>query len=572
MSTGKVFNQPSRARASAHTLLEMMLSLVLLSIVMASVTSAVIFASSANPKPDGREATLAKDSRVLSRIAEDLSVARYVLEQSAHAVTFVVSDRTGDGTPDRIRYAWSGTYGDALTYQLNDEDPVVLIDSHAIFDIAYTTETVSTVLPVATVIGEESVLDSYTSVFGSDDKVKTNRWLGQVVSPGLSSGAIGFIPTQLDIYAGWDNPNTGETLIQLRERTGATPGSTAYGQGILREVDMSGATYWETIPLSGTSPVAKNQDLAITIEYYAGSHDVLQVRKVLGATGFLSTDDAGASWSASLLEGMPYRVYGREIIADRKQHTVSRMRLTRINLSLQSVASGGRSPLKRVVRMMLAPPKLDAFAETEFDVDPTRMDLNNDKTPDWSHSSGSFPAGSISGGTWTADGTLIFEPTGLSSADVITLTARMRGNDTMGPTIYGPYTINSSGDGLPVITQLRTDGQGGQELVIYNGFSLSDPYITISDLPSGLVDIGLTLIPDEDYLLIEVNHEPKAAVILERVNDPGTVDQAVWLKSSGGVAAFGSAYIKVGGGYTTQTREEGEEDGGLIGDVLDLLF
>lgn len=567
--------------ARGHTLLEVMLSLVLLSLVMASVTSAVIFASSANPDPDGREATLAQDSRVLNRIAEDLSLARYILEQSDHAVAFVVSDRTGDGTPDRIRYAWSGTYGDALTYQLNDEDPVGLIDGVAAFGLDYTVTTDAEVMPVAVMLRDETTLDAYTTVdSGSTEKVRDGEWQGQMLTTSLREDAIGFIPTRVQMYGHSKVPDDGTARIDLVDRGSSAPGSVVYASHIIDERLLSDDAGWNNFDFTGASRVPAGTDLALTFKYLTGSNEAIELSVqssgLLGLLGlgggyggYLWSND-GQNWSLNNGKSLVYRLLGKEIVADTQQHTITRSRLTRINLSLQGLASGGRAPLKRAVRMMLAPPKLDAFAETQFDTDPTVADLDGDKTPDWSHSSGSFPAGSISGGIWTADGTLIFEPAGLSAAEVITLTARMRANDTLGPTIYGPYTINSSGEGLPVITQLRTDGQGGQELVVYNGFSRSDPYFTIPGLPSGLVDVGLTLIPDEDYLLIEVNHQPQAALILERVTDPGTVDQAVWLSSSGGVAAFGSAYIKAGGSYTTQTRDE--EDGGLIGDVLDLLF
>jgi len=239
-----------------------------------------------------------------------------------------------------------------------------------------------------------------------------------------------------------------------------------------------------------------------------------------------------------------------------------------VYLQLQSVSTD-RSPLKRSVHMSLAPPKLDAFAETGFDADPTGMDLNADGSPDWTHSANSFSESSLNNGIWTADGQLIFKPDGLSAADVITVKARMRANDSLGPTIYGPYTINTDGEGLPLITQLRQDDEGGQELLIYNGFSLSDPVFTIPDLPSGLIDVTLTLLPDENYLSVSVNHEPVVALLLERVADTGTVKQEVWFTTSGGVAEFGSISVRVGGSYRAERYEDGTD--GLL-DILDLLF
>ncbi|MEM6928262.1 MAG: prepilin-type N-terminal cleavage/methylation domain-containing protein, partial [Myxococcota bacterium] len=84
-----------------HTLVELVLSLTLLSIVMVSVGSAMIFAANAVPSADEPTVNKINDGAVLDRIAEDLSLAKYVIEDEPKAVTVVVADRTGDGLPDR---------------------------------------------------------------------------------------------------------------------------------------------------------------------------------------------------------------------------------------------------------------------------------------------------------------------------------------------------------------------------------------------------------------------------------------------------------------------------------------
>ena len=565
----------SRHQSAGHTLIEMLLSLVILSMVMASVTSAVLFASSASPDEDSFESTIGDDSQAMARIAEDLSVAKYLVEQTKTSITIVVSDRTGNGNPDRIRYAWSGTYGDPLTYAINDEEPFNLIDAVAVFDLGYTEQTQQSEMPVATYRGNETVLDSYTTVSsGSTVAVRSGNYFGQMVTLSLSNNAVGFMPTRVELFAEAKPPDNGTVMVQLRDRSNSAPGQTVYGTKTLDEILLTDTGGWNSFSLADTSFVEAGQNVAIVFNHVTGSNEAMEASLQStggllglggGSGGYLTSTD-NANWSLDNGQTFVYRLYGREVLTDPELYTANQKRQVRMSVSLQSVSSG-RSPIKRAVQMMLAPYTLEAFAETEFDTDPTTMDLDADNNPEWSHDSGAFPAHSLSDGLWTCDGKLVFQPDGLSTADIIQINARMRSNDTLGPTIYGPYTINADGKILPIQTQLRSDGSGGQELVIYNDATMSDETLVLGGLPSGLVDIGLVLIPDENYLCISINNERVAAILLDRFDNPGTIDQAIEFGSSGGVAEFDLIDIKIGGTYTV-----GDASGGLIIDIVDLLF
>ena len=367
------------------------------------------------------------------------------------------------------------------------------------------------------------------------------------------------------IFFGWQNPADGQTTIALRDRDGATPGEVNYASGTILESTLTGVTRWRDIAFSEKSFIPKNQSLAMTAAYESGTGNALMLRSVDTSGGLLGLGGGrggqlfssnATTWYEDGDATLVYRLYGREVLRDDQTLQVTRQHLTQITVTLQRAAEN-RAPLRRTVRMLLGPTILTTFATTGFDTDPTTMDLNADKRADWSHSLDSFPADSINSGIWTSDGTLIFEDASLASAKVITVAARMRANDTLGPAIYGPYTVNGSDEGLPIITQLRSDGQGGQELVIYNGFSLTDdPIAVLTELRDGLIDVQLNLIPDEDYLCIEIDDRPQLAIKLERIDDPGTVGQGLWLTTTGGVADFDSIEISIGGSFETQSTED----------------
>ncbi|MEO0476951.1 MAG: hypothetical protein AAF085_13415, partial [Planctomycetota bacterium] len=107
--------------------------------------------------------------------------------------------------------------------------------------------------------------------------------------------------------------------------------------------------------------------------------------------------------------------------------------------------------------------------------------------------------------------------------------------------------------------QLRDDQREGQELVVYNDTKMETQLLVLSGLPSGLIDIELTLVPKQDLLSIEVNQQPIAAVQLERVPDPGTEERTVRFGSSGGVAEFSSIELDIGG-----AASETSDGGGTV--------
>ncbi|MEM6504546.1 MAG: prepilin-type N-terminal cleavage/methylation domain-containing protein [Planctomycetota bacterium] len=557
------------ARSAGHTLLEMMLSLVLLSVVMVSVSSAVIFASKAVPEEASTESSLLADSDVISRIAEDLTTSLYVIERTSTAVTVVVPDRTGDRIPDRIRYAWSGTQGEPLFFQINDGSPVQIIDAVALFDLSYTVESATQALPSVLDLGAEKVIDAFDSeTSGTDIVVTTAVSLGQVVKPALSDRSVGFIPTRLDLLPTQVSTKDGETAIAIKAWDGTTPDASDYADTTLFESILLDTTPdWHTLTLSEASMVPANQDLAITAVYKAGSDDPVGLRSVDasagllglgGGSGGLLSTSGGFTWSIDSDATLAYRLYGQEIRADDDTYVVTREHLTSIDITVQRVADK-RSPLKRKAVLFAAPSILDGFATAGFSASPIGMDLDADTNQDWSHSSGTFSNGSLNDGVWTSDGELIYTLKDPAEEDVLRVEARMRSNDTLGPTIQIPYPIRGDKDLLPLIVQLRDNQRGGQELVVYNDSRMEAEALRLSDLPSGLVDIALTLVPSEELLSIAVNHRPIATVELKDLDNPDTLEPSVRFGSSGGIAEFGSVEVTIGG-----TVSRSSHTGGVI--------
>lgn len=106
-------------RRHGLTLMEMAVALVSSGVLVAGLASALYMATKALPPIDSISRQEMAASAVLCDVMADVGMALSFSERSATAITFTVPDRDGDSLVETIRYAWSGTAGDPLTYQYN---------------------------------------------------------------------------------------------------------------------------------------------------------------------------------------------------------------------------------------------------------------------------------------------------------------------------------------------------------------------------------------------------------------------------------------------------------------------
>ncbi len=134
--------QQSRSRAG-YTLIEMIVSISSASILMAGMGSAVFLSTEAFNASEMPVAQRVDAAQVQRQILDDLRYASSFSARTANAVTFTVPDRTGDGRPETLRYAWSGTAGDPLTYSLNGSSPLTLLGSVNSLSLSFRTQTLN---------------------------------------------------------------------------------------------------------------------------------------------------------------------------------------------------------------------------------------------------------------------------------------------------------------------------------------------------------------------------------------------------------------------------------------------
>ncbi|MBX2852741.1 MAG: prepilin-type N-terminal cleavage/methylation domain-containing protein [Phycisphaeraceae bacterium] len=531
---------------AGYTLIEMVLSLALLSIIMVSAGSAMLFAAKAVPNDGDPLTQRTHDARLVARISEDLAQAKYVLEYTSQAVTIVVPDRDGDSIPDRIRYAWAGSSGGPLTYQFNDAAATTIAPSIDDFELTYLLENDSFTIPAPLIFGAEKLLSSYENDSGTTDRdVTATNAFSQGVLPILSAGSLGFLPTRLELYAKRDSPTDGVVAVELRDQTVTGPGADLYATATIDESDLTGGFKWSEVAIFPEQAYIPNfQVVAVSLTHNSGSSTAARFAsngQLVG--GMMSSTDSGASWTGGLSDRLLYRLYGQQVFSGGSDITVAHDHVHSIQIELDSTGDNA-SPVRSSARMLQAPQILDAFWESDFDASPTLMDLDGDGAADWTHPSGSIPDSQLVKGVWKKKDVLSVSPTDRFTGPTV-VELRMCAEDLSTAILTGPLHIDSSGDVLPITVTLRDDGGGNQELVFYNDLTQTRPYVTMPGLPAGWIDVEILVIPDMDAVALWVNEDLIGSVLLSRTASTGETGLA--LSGEKNDAKFSRVRITVGG-------------------------
>ena len=125
--------------ARAFTLLEVMLSTVIIAMIMLAMTSVMTLSTRCLTS---RGEDVGRASDVIDEITTDLNLAESFSEKTATAVTFTVPDRDDNGSSETIRYSWSGTPGDSIMRAYNGGTEVAVADDVQYFSMEYILNTI----------------------------------------------------------------------------------------------------------------------------------------------------------------------------------------------------------------------------------------------------------------------------------------------------------------------------------------------------------------------------------------------------------------------------------------------
>lgn len=152
----------ARQPRAGYSLLELTISLAAAVVLMAGMASAVAVSTQTLTLTDTGASARVRSTDVQRDMLADLQRATGFTERTATAVTFTVPDRTGDGRPETLRYAWSGTPGAPLTLQMNGGTVQNIAENVREFSLLYRTQTLT-----APVVPDENPLNNGRVLFVS---------------------------------------------------------------------------------------------------------------------------------------------------------------------------------------------------------------------------------------------------------------------------------------------------------------------------------------------------------------------------------------------------------------------
>lgn len=507
-------------KRAGFTLMEVVVAMVASVFLLAGLGSVMLIARQIAYTPAASVHRL-EAAGAFDELADELRFATYVTERSPGAIEFVVTDRTGDDVPERIRYSWSGTAGDPLLKTVNGGTPSPLIDAVEQLQFTYTVDTDTTTVATTSETAE-TLLASDTDASGEYKlHVKTTDWFARGIDPATfvaapPADAIGWKPTRAEFLCK-NRAGAGEYLLVQVRSTGA-PDDGPTGESLtgvrLTEPDLEDTPIRTVAQFPLPHPLlALHRKYAIT--WTGVGDDVIELCFGASASGsVLETTDAGATWEEVPAQQVYCRLYGIYTTPG-PDYDVPRQRLANVAVTLQ-IGARAYSRLETSIPLSNRPEILAAYWRADFDVDPTVDDVNGDAAADWQAtdttasdvaSPASYDPVTLVSGVWHASGKLSTQP----DNDFVTTTIVDVGlRDTVPGGSGAVMRINadrSAGLWSPLVLRVQLQSDGTQTLTLAGKTDDATEVVLYQQdgLPSDFVHCRLTILPDNDLVNIQID-------------------------------------------------------------------
>ncbi|GAB4187599.1 MAG: hypothetical protein Kow00105_02260 [Phycisphaeraceae bacterium] len=289
--------RPTSRGGKAFTLIEMMVSLSILSIVFLAMGSVMMLSAKAVPSPDAPANQMISAAEVIDQMAGELQVATSVSVATDKGIAFTVPDRDGDDVEESIVYLWGGVAGTGLVRQYNGVNTTPL---SAVYEFTLNYDTYDAPQPDAQVVSEEMLLAYHDPAIGSKDHdIKIDNWVGQYFQPnGLPADAIDWSLTRVILKVkNGGGSNTGQSLIQIRTPTFyGTPSNIVLDQVTLDESTLPGSYIWREFSFSNVTDLSPDEGLCVVVQWVNDGKSARVLGDDKSGSGLLFTNNQGFFW------------------------------------------------------------------------------------------------------------------------------------------------------------------------------------------------------------------------------------------------------------------------------------
>lgn len=304
-------------KGRGFTLVEIAISLAVMSIVLAGLGS--VFVLAARGAEASADDSGAASAAGLTLLAAELGDAARISSTAARDVTFEVADRTGDAAREVIRYTWSGTPGDPLVRTFNG------VSANATgplgsFALAFATSTRDRRTTSGTAESAETLLASYTGGVSGTQTVNLTTSVGQAFAPLLPPNATAWRLTRLRINLTRGSGNGNILGVQLRAVPSAgMGGSTVLEEWALATSSLTNGGRYESFTVTSAYSYLPSTVLGVVLYQRSGllastavvpfqsggvaDPDAYMATALLGGVG-------GLTWSAFSDSAIQFEVYG----------------------------------------------------------------------------------------------------------------------------------------------------------------------------------------------------------------------------------------------------------------------
>lgn len=533
----------TRSRRGA-SLVELVSTMAVAGVILAGIQGSIGITLRSMPSRTGDTATTLIASRFADQLATELESAIYLSEHTATTIGFTVPDRTGDGIPERIRYAFSGTPGGPLTRQYNGAAATLIGNVNQLaFTPAYTTKTDTYPALGVEDAAESLLIDYYTGVasFNNFDVLPT-AYAGQYFTLTPAADIYAWRPTRVQ-FMGQKNSNPATTYVQMRPATSnMTPSATVLEQYTLDAASLPTSYAWQSFSFTTLAPLAPDGAICLVLQAVVGAKSV-RVENQSTNVGFLQSNNG--TWQYVNNKALACQVYGKLTRSSGSQYVYNNY-LTSLGVSLQIVAT---SPaFQKNIPCFNHPQLLAGSWELKFVQNPTTQDFNGDGAADWAtHDGSAFSMASIDKGVWTTTGMQLDTAPGNNFATTTIVDLRFQ-NTTVGGN-GAQFKINALRSGstcAPIRATLALQADGTQTLTVSKNTSDANvvKLISVTGLAGQAVDLRLIIDPATTAVSIRVNGVEKGTFGVTRFSSSDG-SQTASITASGSTATYSYARVRV---------------------------
>lgn len=306
------------ARVRAFTLIEMVISLGLLSLVLGATTAVIALASRSAPDPNDPLSEQIALQSVVNQIALDAGDASEVELVGKHEVHLICDDITGDGQADTIVYAWTGVAGDPLTRALNGVTRTLVPQVHGMglsgeAILAAVEGESAAVKKTNQTLAEMPKLASGATVFNVRTSAIAQRFKARVPSTATTWSLSG-----VSLWLQQDGLPDSQGAVQIWSDNNGVPGSMLT-QRTFTELSLPGSMSQVNFPisLSGLSPNAAYW-IVVRATFLSSPCSVLEYEGTVASDeeSLARWSTSTSSWGVSSDRSLVYQVRGDVLLTE----------------------------------------------------------------------------------------------------------------------------------------------------------------------------------------------------------------------------------------------------------------